>query len=516
MSEKFNRIKSFVFLLLLLLISAAPVFADISIATYNVEGRNVEAAEGEILVKFRDGLSRKDIESLVSGTGAQIIDRSPATGMKRIKLPSAKPFEETLKEYKNMDEVEYAEPNGIVRHFSARPSHLPGQYNSVNEMEEAQWGLVKIRAHSAWNSETGSKDVVVAVLDTGVDYNHPDLVPNMWQDAQGNFGYDFVNDNSDPMDDHMHGTHVAGIIAGASSTKGIVGVSWSSRIMAVKVLAASGAGTSWDVASGINYAADNGADIINMSLGGYYKSITEERAVNRAHRRGVLVISASGNGGFDFISYPAGYDNSMAVGASDQNDRRAPFSDYSDDLDLVAPGIWILSAVPGGAHVEASGTSMAAPFAAGTAALVISRFKRKSISWSPDDIRTILNSSALTLSADRETTGNGRLDANDALRVARNFETRTVMVYPNPYDPGYDGDISIKLDADEEEYFESYRIFSLEGRLVRKEDGFSGTVVSWDGKNDDNSHVAPGLYFIAAEMESGKTAKGKITVLRRR
>jgi len=234
----------------------------------------------------------------------------------------------------------------------------------------SQWGLVNISASSAWDKTTGSSGTIIAVVDTGIDGTHADLSGKVLA------GYDYVNNrtisaNTD-SDDQGHGTSVGGVAAATSNNSlGITGVNWNANLLPVKVLDSDGSGYSSDVAYGIRYAADNGAKIINMSLGSRYPSELIEEAVNYAYGKGCVLVAASGNDGSS-ISYPAAYDNVIAVGATDSSDTRASWSNYGNELDVVAPGINIYTLADGGNYRTVSGTSLSSPFVSGLAALVSS------------------------------------------------------------------------------------------------------------------------------------------------
>lgn len=241
------------------------------------------------------------------------------------------------------------------------------------------YAMQRISAESAWAVSTGSSEVVVAVLDTGVDYSHPDLEANMWHDGDGNVGYDFYNNDSDPMDDHGHGTHCAGTIGGVGDNGvGVAGVNWNVSIMAVKFLSSKGSGSTLTAAEGVDYAVQNGARVISASFGGTGFSQVLFDAVSRARDAGVLFVAAAGNSATDTDStphYPSGFDleNVVAVAATDQDDNLAYFSNYgATSVDVAAPGVNIRSTLPGGRYGYMSGTSMAAPHVAGLAGLYLS------------------------------------------------------------------------------------------------------------------------------------------------
>ncbi|QIR40666.1 S8 family serine peptidase [Tolypothrix sp. PCC 7910] len=264
-----------------------------------------------------------------------------------------------------------------------------------------QWGLEKINAPAAWNYTQGSKSVVVAVVDTGVNYNHPDLAANIWRNTKeifGNgidddnngyiddiYGWDFGDNDSDPNENdttkasYGHGTHVAGILGAVGNNNlGITGVSPNVSIMATKHYRASDSqGYLWDVPKGIKYAVDNGAQIINLSLGSSYNDPAQFEALKYANDKGVLVIASAGNNGRDndvTPYYPASYDlpNIITVASLDQSDNLAKTSSYGfQSIDIAAPGVDIYSTYPDKTYATWGGTSMAVPYVTGAAALLL-------------------------------------------------------------------------------------------------------------------------------------------------
>ena len=233
-----------------------------------------------------------------------------------------------------------------------------------------QWNLPKIRAPQAWDVVTGTAGVWIAIVDTGVDYTHPDLVSSrLW------LGWDFANSDNNPMDDEGHGTHVAGIAgANTNNNRGVAGVCWGCGLLAVKVLGADGSGlTSW-VADGIQYAAYWGAafgkrTVINLSLGSPDPSSLLADAVAYAQGKGALIVAAAGNDGVNELFYPAAYPGVIGVAATDSSDQRASFSNSGSHVDIAAPGVSILSTEWSWYYYK-SGTSMATPHVAGVAGLV--------------------------------------------------------------------------------------------------------------------------------------------------
>lgn len=245
-----------------------------------------------------------------------------------------------------------------------------------------QWGLAKIQATQAWANWQPQRTVYIAILDTGIDATHPDLSQKMRRHSNGSiYGYNAIHNTSNAHDVHGHGTHCAGIAAAHTHNGvGIAGVAaWNAnlasthtavQLMPVKVLNDQGYGTFADIARGITWAADNGAHIISLSLGGTTGTQQLQDAVNYAWNRGCLVVAAAGNNGSNAPFYPAYYPNALAVAATDPSDTLTSFSQYGAWVDIAAPGEAILSTVPGGGYESWSGTSMACPHVAGAAALL--------------------------------------------------------------------------------------------------------------------------------------------------
>lgn len=277
------------------------------------------------------------------------------------------------------------------------------------------YGMKAISMESAWEHGVGSKNVVVAVTDTGVDYTHPDLAQNIWVNADeipdngidddGNgyiddrHGIDTYHNDSDPMDDHGHGTHCAGTIGGKGDNQlGVAGVNWNVSIMPLKFLGAGGGGSTLDAITLIDYAVNNGADVINASWGGYFASQALKEAIMRARDAGVIFVAAAGNSASNNDGrphYPSNYalSNVISVAATDENDNLTYFSNYGPTtVHVAAPGMSILSTYPGGSYRFLSGTSMAAPHVAGLAGLLRSIYPDEPYT---DTVKRILNGDPL-------------------------------------------------------------------------------------------------------------------------
>jgi len=233
------------------------------------------------------------------------------------------------------------------------------------------WGVKHIGAGFVHDKDNKGAGIRVAIIDTGIDYNHPDL------DANYKGGYDFVDDDNDPMDDHGHGTHVAGTVAAEDNDTGVVGVAPGANLYALKVLDRTGSGSYSDVIAALQWCVGNSIQVTNNSYGSSGDpGVSVRAAFDNAYSAGILHIAAAGNSGNrpgigDNVGYPARWASVVAVAATDKSDSRATFSSTGPDVELAAPGVYINSTLLGAGYGEMSGTSMASPHVAGTAALVI-------------------------------------------------------------------------------------------------------------------------------------------------
>ena len=316
---------------------------------------------GEVLVRFRPQ-ARAAAPARHQALGARVAAAVPRLGLERVRLPAGLSVEEALRHYRSLPEVEFAQPN-----YRYRAALEPN-----DEFYANQWHLPKISAPAAWETSVGSREVIVAVVDTGVDYTHPDLTDNIWPGR----GWDFVNDDDDPMDDYapfFHGTQVAGVI-GAVGDNGlqVSGVCWRVRIMALKALDENGDGTTATVAAAITWAAAHGAQLINLSLEA--EEPVEDAALREAMRdSGVLIVCAAGNSGLNVDTdpvYPGSSElaNVINVANSNSSDNLVASSNYGEvSVDLAAPGqaIWGLD------ETLLSGTSVSAAVVSGAAALIL-------------------------------------------------------------------------------------------------------------------------------------------------
>ena len=323
----------------------------------------------------------------------------------------------------NIEGVAYAVPNGY-REMMQNP-------NDEQYVAGQQWGISQIKAEAAWDITTGSRDIIIAVLDTGTATDHPDLSDKIVP------GFDFYANDNNPNDDNGHGTLTAGIAAASSNNgTGVVGVSWGARIMPVKVLGGPrGAGEDEGVARGIRFAVDNGARIINASLGGGEDSPVIRDAVRYAADRNVLLVAASGNTPDGKPQFPAAYESVLAVGATGRNDTFTGFSSYGPYVDVTAPGVGILSTSWDNgtlAYGYFNGTSASCPFVSGLAALVWSvnpALTAEQVKWIIEDSSDDFGAPGFD-----ENYGKGRVNAERAVKLAQQGPppTRTATPVSQP------------------------------------------------------------------------------------
>ena len=390
----------------------------IGFALFSFKGLAQQGEFNSIILDFREDVSLAEISDEIQALSTKYNQNVDLNSLFSIEdnIYIVKGDKKVLKELRQSDlskDTEYIEPNYLY-YLNAVPNDP--QYNK-------QWNFRDINVEQAWD-ETKGAGVTVAVIDTGVS-KVPDLKSTKFV-----AGYDFVKNKDDASDDHGHGTHVAGTIAQSTNNGyGVAGIAYEASIMPLKVLSASGGGTVADIAEAIKFAADNNADVINMSLGGGGASSMMEEAIKYAHDKGVVVIAAAGNEGRNSSSYPARYPSVISVAATNPAGDKTSYSNFGAGVDLAAPGgegmnksgsIWQNTINPNPDAPEESvfagfqGTSMAAPHVAGVAALV-----RSTGIDSPDEVRDILMQSARKEDEDHlNHFGAGHLDANAAVQLA--------------------------------------------------------------------------------------------------
>ncbi|MFN8475887.1 MAG: S8 family serine peptidase [Anaerolineae bacterium] len=377
-----------------------------------------EAVPGRALVKWREGVDIDTIAQINAAAGVQVVGMVNAVGAQILSAPSGHSTQDIIDAYAGMTEVEYVEPDYIATIGDSQPAgplltadELRTAQQTTNDPKlSSQYHIAKMNVPGAWDVTHGD-NVVIGIVDTGADFTHPDL--------SGKFvsgGWDFVNNDNSAQDDQGHGTHVSGIAAAATNNGvGGAGVGYNAKILPVKALDSNGSGSYSAIANGITWATDNGAKIINMSLGGSYQSSTLDAATTYAWNHGVVIIAAAGNSNTSSPSYPAMSPYVIGIGATDENDQRASFSNYGQNADVAAPGVNILSTVMGGQYQAWNGTSMASPNAAGVAALIAAAHP----SWTNSQIRSALETTTDNTNAGAPIPlGYGRINAARAVGSA--------------------------------------------------------------------------------------------------
>lgn len=388
-------------------------FAVAGTAAARPPGASEEPAT-RYVARLRAGGNAAAFEGMVRSIGGRTTGEIPALRLVEVEIGP-----EWASLARAHPAVAWIHPEGTLHVSAARPN---------DPLFNRQWPLRTMDAVRGWEIEDGRKtSVIVAVIDSGIDPSHPDLQNRMTT------GFDFVNLDGDPVDDHGHGTHVAGIIAAApNNRRGIAGISWGASLMPLKACDFTGACGSFEVAAAIAHAAGSGAKVVNISLGADLGGCPSELqlAGALANASGVVLVASAGNSAQQGNPrmYPAGCDGYVGVGATTPQDTWAPFSEHNDDVDVSAPGVGIYSTIPPGlggmedypttpGYGPASGTSMAAPHVAGLAALLFAQHPE----WAPADVERRLEESAVDLGKPGrdEYFGAGRISIARALGAGR-------------------------------------------------------------------------------------------------
>ncbi|MBI4097713.1 MAG: S8 family serine peptidase [Candidatus Levybacteria bacterium] len=370
---------------------------------------NEEFANDALIVRFEEGTTEQEKEAILSSVGAKRERKINRINAQRVRVGKNKVRENVGKLKKNR-RVKYAEPD-----FVAKKTEIPN-----DTYYSSQWGLPKIKADGGWDKTHGGDSAPVAIADTGINDSHPDLSGKVVKRA--NFTWDPDSDGDG------HGTHVAGIVgATTNNSLGVASLGYDSKLFSVKVLDNNGSGYySW-IASGVIWAADNGAKVINLSLGGTSDSQTLRDAISYAWGKGVVVVAAAGNSNRTRASYPAYYTNAIAVAATDQNDNKASFSNYGSWVDLAAPGVSILSTYENG-YAYLSGTSMATPFVSALSSLVFVN----NPGFNNQEVRNKIEGSAEKIARTGTYWTYGRIDACAALDCSLGVLEPTPTLTPTP------------------------------------------------------------------------------------
>ena len=432
----------------------------------------------------------------------------------RVEFSKVEQTEDLITAFENLIFIEYAEKMPLYE-----TSIVPDDYDNDH------WHLEKIDAIEAWNITKGSPDVTIAIVDNGVRLEHEDLEENIWDNPDPNtiggtgfyfedyHGYDVADGNNDPNppDDleegspFSHGTHCAGIASAVTDNgTGIASIGYQASIMAVKCTPDDSDGRILThTYEGIDYAMNAGADIISMSFGSNSWSITNEYILQEANNRGILLVASAGNNDEEGSSYPAAHNPVISVGATNSSDERASFSNYGEDVDIMAPGVDIYStlAETTSNYGEMSGTSMSAPLVAGAASLILADNPDASV----DEVKAMLTSGSDDIDSENPDyegkLGSGRLNAYQSLQVETAIQNQNDeivhSVYPNPADD----QITITLN---ELTFSSIENISIQN-MSGKEHAFSLQQKSEGKLVADISHFPEGMYVLRINLNGKYT-----------
>ena len=482
-------------------------FSFIGINQVQAEIAIVDAVEDQLIVKFKDGV---DGANVIAARKGRVLEYIAEMNLYKISLPSSSSLQKQLSAYNADRRVQFAEPNYIGEIANTYPNDP--QYGS-------QYHISNMNVDDVWNDAQsgtkGSSDVVIAVIDTGVDSDHPDLVDKLLPGINTTTDGSGANDTNDTQG---HGTHVAGIAAGATNNGiGTAGVCPDCKILPIRAMLSNGGGTHFDVVEGINWVTEwaqanpSKKVIINMSLGFTTKVASLELALNNAYKAGILSFASAGNDGKAVLRYPAAYPNVIGIGSTTSDNLKSSFSNMGSFVDLSAPGTGILATViEQNGYNYKQGTSMAAPNAAGVAALVWS--KRNTLT--NYELEWLLKASARKGTAQTvkdNNFGHGIVDAYAAITASgdkfnssitgstlslANLSTTTVFSF-NATAAGY----------------VTAKVFDSQGRLIRTivEDKAIKAGVqrnSWDAKNDGKTFVESGSYqlVVGVKYENGNSA----------
>ena len=427
----------------------------------------VDYAEGEISVAFAPDLPREKAEALALMMGGTLGEKARSSNSYRVRLGHGADMITALERFEADSRVLWAAP--IAIYYPHRPpndARYDEQWPLLNTGQTGGTVDADIDAHRAWAITEGDSGVTIAIVDTGVDYNHPDLDGGRYAG-----GYDFVSNDANPMDIDGHGTFVAAIAtADTDNGVGIAGISQDSAYQALRVCGPFGC-FAHDVADAIEWAVDNGADVINLSLGGPAPAPQIEAALEYAYSNDVVTVCSAGNSNCGNVSYPAAYPECIAVANTDHDDQRGMLSSCGPEVDVAAPGTDVLSAYQGD-YLVASGTSAAAPHVSGLVALLVAERGTQEV----ETVRSLIEQTADGSGVNNEV-GHGRINAERALSTwAEPSPVLALGVYTPYYCDPYalpsvnDSAHQFCVDAG----FETYSDFNLEGPQ-------GGTHTWWNG-----------------------------------
>lgn len=521
-----------------------------------------EFVPGQLIVKYRSSSSSMSglngVQSVLGKYNAKVLNSYSLNSNKLSGASTCSSFGSEMTSLVNFDKsVNLNEVKSDLSKVSEVISVEPNYYVFINAEPQIS-GSTALPQVVIDGDSYDVNEIVVAVVDTGVDYNNSNISSKIWQNSDeiaGNGidddnngyiddvkGFDFYNyaygsGDSDPMDDHNHGTHVSGIVLGyANSQVGLTNINSNIKVMPVRFLNSEGSGNQYDAATAIRYAVDNGARIINCSWGYFIGTSVLQDAVNYAIANNVFIVASAGNNNWSNYQYPASYSGVISVSAVDNFNRKAAFSNYGDYINLCAPGVSILSTAIGNSTAYMSGTSQSTPFIAQKMAYLLGISEKKDFStiynavnsYTIDIVDPLNNGS--NLSGWDQYTGFGQMDHSSAASYVVPgglSETNSSVVnlekvfnYPNPAKTSTTFGFYLKGSNSEV----SIDIYDLFGNLVRSyeqniasNDTVYNKTMSWDLKDDSGEDVSNGSYIYVVTADSGGNKiikKQKAVVLR--
>ena len=486
------------------LVCAAGFVFALSLSAWKASAENRQAnrvdpsgqfVRGRLLVKFHDRIDAQHGRQIIAALGARDADEIKGIGVHVLDLPDQANEQAYIRAFQARPEVEFAELDRIV---------WPDEVTPNDPWYIDQWHLKKIGTPAAWSSTTGGPNIIVAILDGGVDGSHPDLAANMVA------GWNTYNNSSDTSDPAGHGTKVAGsAVAASNNSVGVAGVAWGCKIMPVRIADATGATTFSAMASGLNWAANHGARVANISYSPITDSSTVTSAAKYFQSQGGVVISSAGNTGSFVATADSPY--ILTVSATDANDVRSSSSSTGNNVDLAAPGISIRTTARGGTYAAVSGTSFSAPIVAGVAALVMTA----NSSLTGAEVQDILEQSADDLGATGwdTTYGSGRVNAARALAMAgggNNVDSTppTVSITSPSHGSTVAGGVNVAVSASDNVGVSSISL-AIDGAPFAV-DGSSPYSFQWD-----TSAVANGQHVLTATAidAAGQTSSFSVSVI---
>ena len=461
--------------------------AILSLSVTTIFAAPPEWVADQLIVKPKAGLSEAQFEKILSKSKGQSVKHLKQINARVIKVPP-QALEAVMRALSNHPNIDYVEKNMLVAPDAITPNDP--NYSS-------QWHLPKIQAPDIWDLSTGN-GITVAILDTGVESSHPDLVNNLVP------GWNVVSNNSDTSPVMSHGTRVAGVVAATSNNStGVASIAWDAKIMPIRISNESNGQASWsDMAEGFLWAADHGADVANMSYGLSTNSSTINSAAQYLRSKGGLAVVAAGNDNID-----RGFNDNpylITVAATTSSDARASFSNYGDNIDVAAPGSSIYTTDTGGGYKSSSGTSYASPTTAGVVALIMAA----NSSLSPDDVEGILEGSAVDLGGAGwdPLFGHGRVNAGDAVLMATqtsNSDTQApaVTIMSPGYNATVSGNVLVDVDASDNTGVSEVVLYA-NGQIVGT-DRTAPYQFSWDSTRVTDGNATLTAYAYDAASNTG-------------